>query len=48
MGLGLRIKKFVYYGGSLKDLIFRVGSQKTIYREDFLKKELGKKRGWYF
>ena len=28
MGWGLRIKKFIYYGGSLKNLIFRVGSQK--------------------
>ena len=28
MGWELRIKKIVYYGGSLKNLIFRVGSQK--------------------
>ena len=40
MGWRLRVKRVVYYGGSLKILIFRVGShKKTIYRGDFLKKE---------
>ena len=29
MGWGLRIKEIAYYGGSLKNLIFRVGSQKN-------------------
>ena len=61
MGWGLRIKKFVYYGGgSLKNLIFRVGSQKKQYsRGDFLKKAgleqfadlrggLAKQMGWCF
>ena len=38
--MGIKDKKIVYYGGSLKNLIFRVGSQKrTIYRGDCLKKE---------
>ena len=29
MEWGLRIKEIAYYGGSLKNLIFRVGSQKN-------------------
>ena len=38
--MGIKDKKIVYYGGSLKNLIFRVGSQKkTIYRGECLKKE---------
>ena len=58
MGWGLRIKKYVYYGSSLKNLTFRVGSQKKLYRRDFLKRRawtacrykrgLGKKRGGVF
>ena len=38
MGWGLRIKKFVYYGSSLKNLIFSVGLQKNNMKEDFQKK----------
>ena len=38
--MGIKDKKIVYFGGSLKNPIFRVGSRKkTIYREDFLKME---------
>ena len=59
MEWGLRISKFVYYRGSMKDLIFKVGSQKKrIYRRDCLKQEgldsleilegLGKKGGGVF
>ena len=57
--MSIKDKKFVYYGRSLKILIFRVSSQKKlIYRGDCLKwrawtvsgfkSGLGKKRGWCF
>ena len=41
MGWGLKINKFAYYGGSLENLVFRIGSQKRkiIYRGDCLKME---------
>ena len=38
MGWGLRIKTFVYYGSSRKNLIFRVGLQKKQYIGGFSKK----------
>ena len=38
---GVKDKKFHYYGGSLKNSIFRRGSQKPIYREEFPKKGEG-------
>ena len=40
MGWGLRIKKPLYFGISLKNLNFRVGSQnKAKYKGDFLENE---------
>ena len=33
MGWGLRIKKFVYYGGSLENLFLGLVHKKTIYRQ---------------
>ena len=38
MGWGLRIKKFVYYGSSRKNLIFRVSLKKKQYIGGFSKK----------
>ena len=38
MGWGLRIKKLVYYGGSLKNLILRIGSHKKYMWGNFSKK----------
>ena len=37
--IGIKDKKIVYYGASLKNLIFRVGSQEKQYSGDCLKME---------
>ena len=59
MGWGLRIKEIAYYGGSLKNLIFSVESQKKLYigglskngwlaQFAYLRGGLAKKMGWCF
>ena len=37
--MGIKNEKNLYYGSSLKNLIFRVGSQQKTYTGDFVKKE---------